>query len=470
MRGAMGDMGVVAVFLIFSLLRLSSAEISSKIGINYGTLGDNLPSPNRSVVHIQAMKAGRVKLYDANPEILQLLSGTKLQVYIMVPNNEISSIASNQTTADEWVINNVLPFYPDTMIRVLLVGNEVLSYYSDQDRQMWYDLVPAMHRIKNALKAQHINNIKVGTPLAMDIMQSSFPPSSGMFRHDLVDTVMVPLLQFLHDTKSFFFIDVYPYFPWSGNPSQISLDYALLKGNVRYMDPRNGLIYTNLLDQMLDSVIFAMTKLGFPGIRISISETGWPTAGDVEEPGANIRNAATYNRNLIQKITAKPAVGTPARPGVVIPTIIFSLYNENRKSGPGTERNWGLLRPDGTPVYDIDLTGKQNLLDYAPLPRARNNMPYRGQVWCVVARGADLMKLRPALAYACGEGNGTCDALKPGSECYEPVSVIRHASYAFSSYWARFRSQGATCYFNGLAVQTTRDPSRGSCKVPSVNL
>lgn len=273
-------------------------------------------------------------------------------------------------------------------------------------------------------------------------------------------TVVIPLLQFLHETKSYFFLDVYPYFPWTANPAHISLDYALLRGKTRYTDPANGLIYTNLLDQMLDSVIFAMTKLGFPGIRVLIAETGWPTAGDVEQPGANIQNSATYNRNLVHKITAKPPIGTPARPGIVIPTFLFALYNENQKSGPGTERNWGLLHPDGTPVYDIDLTGKRPLSEYAPLPAANNNAPYGGKVWCVVARGANSLELGAALGFACGEGNGTCDALAPGRECYEPVSVFWHASYAFSSYWARFRSsRGATCNFNGLAQQTTKNPS-----------
>lgn len=346
--------------------------------MNYGQLGNNLPSPNRSVELIKSLNIGRVKLYDANPEILRLLSGTNISVSIMVPNNEITGIASNQSKADEWVKNNVLPYYPKTMIRYLLVGNEILSYFSDQDRRLWHDLVPAMTKIKSSLKAQNITNIKIGTPLAMDVVQSSFPPSNGSFRSDISETVMVPLLRFLNRTKSFFFIDVYPFFPWSSNPVDISLDYALLRNisnnsTLQYTDPGSGLVYTNLLDQMLDSMIFAMTKLGYPNIRLLIAETGWPNSGgEQDQPGANVHNAATYNRNLVQKIVAKPTIGTPARPGVVIPTFIFSLYDENQKGGPGTERHWGLLYPDGTPVYDIDLTGKRPANDYEPLPEKKH--------------------------------------------------------------------------------------------------
>ncbi|KAJ7979163.1 Glucan endo-1,3-beta-glucosidase-like protein [Quillaja saponaria] len=405
------------------------------------------------------MNAGQVKLYDTNPEILKLLSDTKLQVSIMVPNNEISNIASNQTAADEWVKNNVLLYYPSTMIRFVLVGNEVLSYHSDQAIKMWQDLVPAMRKIKKSLKNQNIRDIKVSTPLAMDILQSSFPPSTGAFRSDISDTVMAPMLRFLNWTKSFFFIDVYPYFPWSSDPFNISLDFALFKSNSSIVDPGSGLTYNNLLDQMLDSLIFAMTKLGYPDIRLVISETGWPNSGDIEEPGANILNAATYNRNLVQKMTTKPAIGTPARPGVVIPTFIFSLYNEDQKIGPGTERHWGLLTSYGTPIYEIDLTGKRSVSDYATFPAAQNNVPYKGEVWCVATKDADVTELSAALTFACNEGDGACDALGPGNECYQPVSVNWHAGYAFSSYWAKFRGHGATCYFNGLAEQTTKNPS-----------
>lgn len=211
---------------------------------------------------------------------------------------------------------------------------------------------------------------------------------------------------------------------------------------------------------MLDSVIFAMSNLGYKDIPLLISETGWPNGGDIDELGVNVRNAATYNRNLIRKLTTKPPIGTPARPGVSIPTFIFSLYNENRKPGRGSERHWGLVHPNGTTIYEIDLTGVKPISQYESLPLPTNNKPYKGELWCVAAEGANSTELGLAIEYACSRGNGTCDALVPGRECYDPVSVSQHASYAFSSYWAQFRSQGAACYFNGLAEQTTTDPSK----------
>ncbi|XAR62524.1 Glucan endo-1,3-beta-D-glucosidase [Bertholletia excelsa] len=402
-----------------------------------------------------------VKIYDADHEILKLLSGTKLHVSIMVTNDQIHGISSSQAMADKWVRYNVLAYYPDTMVRCILVGNEVLSYNTARDQQIWQHLVPAMRRIKNSLRSHNIRDIKVGTPLAMDILVATFPPSSGTFRPDVSTQIMVPLLDFLNRTKSFFFVNVYPYFPWSANPTKEGLDFALLRaGNLTYTDPISGLQYTNLLDQMLDSILFAMGRMGYNNVKLAIGETGWPNAGDIDQPGANIYNAATYNRNLVRKMTAKSSRGTPARPGSVIPTFIFSLYNENQKGGRGTERHWGLFYPDGRAIYDLDLTGKKSENEYGFLPNPLNDEPYQGKIWCVVADKVNLTELRSALSHVCEEGNRTCDALAPGKECYIPVSEIAHASYAFSSYWAKFRSTGATCYFNGLANQTTEDPSK----------
>ncbi|GKV18030.1 hypothetical protein SLEP1_g28460 [Rubroshorea leprosula] len=445
--------------LIMSCLLVGSwAQISNKIGINYGRFGNNLPSPYRSIEIIKSMKAGRVKLYDSDHEVLKLLSGTKLEVSIMIPNSDIINLGLEQTSADQWVEDNVVPYYPATMIRFILVGNRVLSHYSDHDREIWRHLVPAMRRVKAALRARYMRNIKVSTSLAMDILQSTFPPSNGTFRSDVSANVVAPLMHFLNSTNSYLFLNVYPYFPWSTNPKDISLDSALFEGNVSYKDPGSGLVYNNLLDQMLDSINFAMEKLGYPNVPLVISETGWPNSGDLDQIGANVHNAATYNRNLIGRMTANPPLGTPARPGVVIPTFIYSLFDENQKAGIGTERHWGLLRQDGTSIYDIDLSGERQESDYRPLPVTQNNEPYRGKIWCVAAAEANLTELGSALNFACNQGNGTCAALAPSRECYQPVSLVRHASYAFSSYWVQFRSLGASCYFNGLAVQTTTDP------------
>ncbi|CAH9108748.1 unnamed protein product [Cuscuta europaea] len=465
------EKSILTLFFVTLLVSFSNAQLSSNklIGINYGLQGTNLPSAYETIERLKAMQVNRVKIYDSDHEILKLLSGTSIRVTIMVPDDSIPDIAANQSAANLWVHDNILAFLPETMIRGVLVGNEILS--DSRAQSLSFHVVPAMRNIKKTLNYHNIHNIKVGTPVAMDVVETTFPPSSGRFRSDIPrEEILLPLLNFLNRTSSYFFLDVYPYFSWSASPHNVSLDAALLReGNqTAVVDPVTGLAYTNLLDQMLDSVAFAMQDLGFNGVKIAISETGWPNAGDLDQPGANIHNAAAYNRNLVRKITSNPPLGTPARPGQAIPTFVFSLYDEDRKSGPATERHWGILRPNGNPVYELNLTGALPETEYPPLPLPANNEPYEGNLWCVVASGVRVIELGPAIDFACAAGNGTCDELAPGGNCYEPVSAVSHANYAFSSFWAKFRSRGANCHFDGLAAMTPVNPSHGACKIPSV--
>ena len=47
------------------------------LGVNYGRVADDIPSPRRSVELLRAAGAGSVKIYDANPGVLRALAGTR---------------------------------------------------------------------------------------------------------------------------------------------------------------------------------------------------------------------------------------------------------------------------------------------------------------------------------------------------------------------------------------------------------
>lgn len=89
-------------------------------------------------------------------------------------------------------------------------------------------------------------------------------------------------------------------------------------------------------------------------VEVRVSETGWPSAGDANETGATPQNAAKYNGNVMRLVAE--GKGTPLRPGVALRAYVFALFNENLKPGPTSERNYGLFKPDGTPVYPLGIT------------------------------------------------------------------------------------------------------------------
>lgn len=97
-----------------------------------------------------------------------------------------------------------------------------------------------------------------------------------------------------------------------------------------------------------------MNAIGFKDVDILVAETGWPYSGDSNEVGPSVENAKAYNGNLIAHL--RSLVGTPLMPGKSVDTYIFALYDENLKPGPGSERAFGLFRPDLTMAYDAGLS------------------------------------------------------------------------------------------------------------------
>ncbi|KAI3956891.1 hypothetical protein MKX01_000925 [Papaver californicum] len=67
--------------------------------------------------------------------------------------------------------------------------------------------------------------------------------------------------------------------------------------------------------------------------------------------------------------------------------------------------------------------------------------------------------------WACGRlGGADCSKIQRNKPCYNPNTLLNHASYAFNSYYQKFKKQGATCYFRSAAMITNLDPSHNSCK------
>ncbi|XP_059669290.1 classical arabinogalactan protein 9-like [Cornus florida] len=79
-------------------------------------------------------------------------------------------------------------------------------------------------------------------------------------------------------------------------------------------------------------------------------------------------------------------------------------------------------------------------------------------LWCVAKPAVPDPIIQEAMNYACGSG-ADCDSIQPSGSCFEPNTVLAHASYAFNSYWQRTKVAGGTCDFGGAAILVSVDPS-----------
>ncbi|MFS7923579.1 putative glucan endo-1,3-beta-D-glucosidase [Helianthus anomalus] len=339
----------LAIFFLGFLI-LFPLTISS-VGINYGQIADNLPSPDHVVPLVKAIGATRVKLYDADPKVLKAFANTGVEFTVSLGNEYLSKMA-DPANAQQWVKTNVQSYLPATKITSIAVGNEVLTL---NDTNLSGCLLPAMQGVHSALVNLKLDSqVTVTTAHSVAILQSSYPPSTGSFRQDLKPCIS-PILDFLSKTCSPFLVNAYPFFAYKANPKQVSLDFVLFQPNAGIVDPANNLHYDNMLFAQIDAVYAALNRLGYKKLPVQISETGWPSKGDEDEIGASPENAKKYNGNLLKIIGQKK--GTPARPNVDLNIFVFAMFNENLKPGPTSERYYGLFKPDGTPAYGLGVSG-----------------------------------------------------------------------------------------------------------------
>ncbi|KAL8130118.1 hypothetical protein V2J09_019273 [Rumex salicifolius] len=339
----------MALILFFFPLLSLPGPMNAQVGINYGRIADNLPSPTRVAALLASVNITRVKLYDAEPTVLSAFAGSGVDFVVGLGSDSLQNM-TDLSTAKQWIQTRILPYINQTRISSISVGNEVLT---GSDTQLSSLLVPAMQTLYSALSQLGLSGqVSVTTAQSIGILSNSYPPSSGSFRSDLASYIQ-PLLNFHSLAKSPFHINAYPYFAYMGDPVNVSLDYALFRSNPGMTDPVTSLHYDNMLYAQIDAVYSAIQAMGHTDIEVRVSETGWASKGDPNEVGSNPQNAAAYNGNLIQRIVKKE--GTPAKPRVPIDVYLFALFNEDQKPGPTSERNYGLYYPDESPVYSVGL-------------------------------------------------------------------------------------------------------------------
>lgn len=311
------------------------------VGICYGRLGDDLPSEQEVVDLYQSNDITRMRLYDPNPDTLQALQGTNIELLLDVPNNDLQSL-TDPSAARTWVENNIQN-YPDVNFRYIAVGNEVNP---NNDNRQYVDIVlPAMQNVHQAIvDAGLADQIKVSTATYTGLLSNSYPPSAGEF-HDNVKRFIGPIINYLRQNNLPMLANIYPYFACRDN-ADVSLPYSLFTSGPLVND--NGLVYSNLFDAMLDAHYAAQTRLGGGDLKIVVSESGWPSYG---HRVATPENAATYYQNLIDHV--KEDNGTPARPENSIETYLFAMFNENSKEGDESERHFGLFFPDQGSKYEL---------------------------------------------------------------------------------------------------------------------
>uniref|UniRef100_A0A5B6YYT6 glucan endo-1,3-beta-D-glucosidase n=1 Tax=Davidia involucrata TaxID=16924 RepID=A0A5B6YYT6_DAVIN len=430
------------------LIGMFSNTIGAYVGMNIGTDLTNVPPASDVVAILKARQITHVRLFDADAHMLNALSNTGIEVMVGVTNEEVLGIGQSSSAAAAWINKNVAAYLPSINITAIAVGSEVLTSIPNAAPI----LVPAMNYLHKALVASNLNyQVKVSTPQSMDIILKPFPPSTAIFNSTWNSTIF-QVLQFLKNTNSYYMLNAYPYYGYVNGDGIFPIDYALfqpLPSVKQIVDPNTLFHYNSMFDAMVDATYNSIAALNFSGIPIVVTESGWPWLGGTNEPDATVENAETFNNNLIRRVLNDS--GPPSQPTIPINTYIYELFNEDKRPGPVSERNWGVFFTNGTTVYSLSLSASDRITGNS------------SAVFCIAKQGADPSALQNGLNWACGQGQANCSAIQPGQPCYFPDTLQNHASYAYNDYYQKMHGVGGTCDFDGTAVTATADPSHGSC-------
>uniref|UniRef100_A0ACD5XFV2 Uncharacterized protein n=1 Tax=Avena sativa TaxID=4498 RepID=A0ACD5XFV2_AVESA len=332
------DSYMFAVALAIGVLAAIPAAVQS-IGVGYGVNGDALPSASEVVQLYKSNGITNMRVYNPDDNTLQALSGSNIGLILDTDNMVLANLAATADSADSWVKTNV-QLHQGLNIKYIAVGNEVPGQGGNPS-----DILPAMKNMQAALSKAGVSDIKVST-VVNSAVTVGFPPSHGIFDASSASH-MPPIAQYLATTGAPLLANLYPYFAYKGDTTNIRLDYALFTSPSTVVTDDNGNQYQNMFDALVDTMYFALDNAGATSVPIVVSESGWPSAGDgtVATPG----NAQTYNQNLINHV----GKGTPKKPGA-IETYIFAMFNENQKIGDETEKHFGLFNSDKSPAYKIN--------------------------------------------------------------------------------------------------------------------
>ncbi|PON85882.1 Glycoside hydrolase [Trema orientale] len=429
---------------------------ATALGVNWGTMASHPLPPTKVVELLELNNFTKVKLFDADPLVLEALSGSKLGVTIGIPNTMLKSFNSSKKAAQSWVHDNVTRYVSNggsgVRIEYVAVGDEpFLQRYGEQFHPF---VIGAATNIQTALlKASLESKVKVVVPCSFDsFLSESGLPSKGHFRTDLNKT-MIELLTFLTKHNSPFFVTISPFLSLYQNKN-ISLDFSLFKDTAKSRNDSHR-TYGNSFDLSYDTLVTALSMLGFSRIGIVIAQIGWPTDGSANATSAN---AETFTKGLMEHLHSKS--GTPLRPkDPPIETYILSLLDEDQRSiaAGSFERHWGLFTFDGQAKYRVDFgQGSKTLVN-------AQNVEYLPSKWCVVNNNKDLSNASASALNACSAAD--CTALSPGGSCSN-ISWPGNISYAFNSYYQQHDQSADSCDFGGLGLITTVDPSVDKCRFP----
>lgn len=364
-------------------------------------------------------------------EILTVYSNSNLEapsMAVSVENQDLNEVANSVLMAETWLRKNVLPFYPAYKITHIVVGHNLLCS-SKNYHQMHHLFLPALKNIHHSLTRWNLHSeIKVSPSISSHCLELSSDLSSSLLKN---------LLNFINSTNSSYMV----------NPS--------LK------TPISDTKFETLISTHLKT----LKKIGF----LSLENLKFMVISDYSTK----KETKPTMRKLSYVLPTPSPEELPIGKG---PYSLPPLIGVGPTNSPPSPIFSGAPHLGLSPSYSPDPHPQPHLHPHhhhywapcnpappkaAPGPRAE---PSGDKMWCVAKPSVPAETLQEAMDYACGVGGAECDEIQPNGNCYNPDTIVAHASFAFNSYWQKTKVNGGSCSFGGTAMLINSDPSFLQCR------
>lgn len=367
-------------------------------------------------------------LCETTDDILQAESS----LAVSVSGGDLNKVSSSILSAETWLRSNILAHYPSANITTIVVGNLAFCQQDQQQQQNLGLVLPSLKNVYHSLKRWGLEkDIQVSVAFHLNCLHPNFASDFKMVK------TLIEFLQIVNSTYS-----VIPHFK----------DKSL---------------------SLVSSHFESMKKLGFLHLnKINV------IAMVPKEQKTIARKLSVVGSSLVGPFPARP---TPF-PEIADPPLGFSVgypapANVARKpwpplaqvvSSPPPMPSPSTFAPELPPQFVVPASSPHGF-NLPPCNPIDNGSPIPlivpvQKLWCVAKPTVPEETLQEALDYACGEGGADCVEITPQGNCYNPDTVVAHASYAFNSYWQKHKRHGGTCSFGGTAMLIHSDPSFLHCR------
>ncbi|CAL2275225.1 unnamed protein product [Prunus armeniaca] len=161
-----------------------------------------------------------MKIYDADHDAIKAFRGTGLElVVVALLNGYLQAMSANDDQAMNWIKENVQAFLPDTLIRGICAGNEVLGM---AEFELWGALVGAVKNIYKAVKKLQLADlVQITTPHAQAVFVRSCT-----FKKTVKRKYTKPFLELFAEIGSQFCLNAAPFLVYMADPANIDINYA----------------------------------------------------------------------------------------------------------------------------------------------------------------------------------------------------------------------------------------------------